>query len=142
MKEIVKNKLIILLLFGINVCLAQNKKDVVSKYLRELKSDVQIDSVVFKYHPLAIQDQSLLTEFRKLMSERRMFLQRNSKKKIEIINVTNLSNYSFLSGLNWQEGIYVVLIGDEKLMTVLVEENRLVSTILITKGKKKYFLKM
>ena len=136
-------KLILMVLFPLIPfsCTAQSDESVILEYIEDLRSTKSIDSVIYKYYPSAPGDDEFYSIIKEQEENKRTYLNENPGIKIEIKRVKKSDDYLFMQGLKWQEGIYLVLVGDQSLK-LLIKNKRIVSTSIMTKGKMKFFLKM
>ena len=146
MKSVIKFCLVICCYFSLIASpLAQSYEQVVQSYIQDLKESSSVEDILRKYHSTAFDNQELLEHIKTIISDRKKALQESNTDEttVKAISKEEVDNYPFLKGLNWENGqVYVVYTQGERLMTCLVEQQKITSTIIMSKGKMKYFMKL
>lgn len=120
-----------------------NAKKIVREYILDVQNDsYTIDSLIDEYYPSVENNQDLRNTLKSFYQEKRNFLHGKNLKKLIIKKVEREDQIPQIKGLKWQEGVYVVYLDDIFLTAIYLEEGRIVSSILMTKGDLKYFLKV
>ena len=113
------------------------------RYLLDIgNNELTVSDLVKKYHPNSLKDSIVKRTFSDLYTGLRKDVQIQNLKAKPIISIEDLPEE--LSGLdiieNENRSIFLVFDDKRCLFPVLVKDGEILSTIIMTKGKRKYFL--
>ena len=118
-----------------------NSGQLILEYVQDVKnSNLKIEEVLTKYYPTANTDSLAFDAIFNMVSGQREYFQKIDIKYLEVYHVEKEHKREHLNGLTWEPGIFELRHKDDYLLTFLIKENRIVSTTILSKGKKKYFL--
>ena len=124
-------------------CVAINhKEDLILEYVNKVKGDISIENIIDEYHPTARNDESAYFELKNILEQRRSYLNTTGDAQIIIKKVKRSSDHTLLKGLEESNQVYLIYLDEIEFIPVLIEDSKIASTILMSKGSKKYFLKL
>lgn len=122
----------------------QNRSEgLIFDYMLDIKTEeLSAQDLLLKYYPSSKNDSTAKKTIIGMLKEKRTWLKNIDLVDLDIIEIEKENQSERLDGLKWESGIFLVYYKKKYLMPFLIKDHKIVSTIIISKGKRKYFLQL